>query len=66
MLFSGSMITETVFQWNGLGFILLKGLQKRDLWLVVSQNLFYVVIYLISNFIADITYALVDPRVKLD
>lgn len=66
MLFSGSMITETVFQWNGLGFILLKGLQKRDLWLVVSMNLFYVVIYLISNFIADITYALVDPRVKLD
>lgn len=65
-LFSGSMITESVFQWNGLGYILLKGLQKRDLWLVVSMNLFYVVIYLVSNFIADISYALVDPRVKLD
>ena len=65
-LFSGSMITESVFQWNGLGFVLLQGLQKRDLWLVVSMNLFYVVIYLISNFIADLAYALVDPRVKLD
>lgn len=65
-LFSGSMITETVFQWNGLGYVLLKGLQKRDFWLIVSMNLFYVVIYLISNFIADLTYAIVDPRVKLD
>ena len=66
LLFSGSMITESVFQWNGLGYVLLKGLQKRDFWLIVSMNLFYVVIYLVSNFIADITYALVDPRVKLD
>ncbi len=66
MLFSGSMITESVFKWNGLGYILLQGLNARDLWLVASMNLFYVVIYLVSNFIADITYALVDPRVKLD
>lgn len=66
MLFSGSMITESVFKWNGLGYILLQGLNARDIWLVASMNLFYVVIYLVSNFIADITYALVDPRVKLD
>lgn len=65
-LFSGSMITESVFQWNGLGFVLLQSLQKRDFWVIVSMNLFYIVIYLISNFIADLTYAVVDPRVKLD
>lgn len=65
-LFTGSMITESVFQWNGLGLVLLNSLNKRDFWVVVSMNLMYVVIYLVTNFIADLTYALVDPRVKLD
>ena len=65
-LFSGSMISESVFQWNGLGYILLNALKQRDFWMIVSMNLFYIVIYLISNLIADLCYALVDPRVKLD
>lgn len=65
-LFSGSMITEAIFSWDGLGTVLLKALNHRDLYLIVSINMFYVFLYLISNFIADITYALVDPRVKLD
>mgnify|MGYP006344486663 CR=1 FL=1 len=65
-LFSGSMISESVFQWNGLGYILLNALKQRDFWMIVPMNLFYIVIYLISNLIADLCYALVDPRVKLD
>ena len=60
------MISESVFQWNGLGYILLNALKQRDFWMIVSMNLFYIVIYLISNLIADLCYALVDPRVKLD
>lgn len=65
-LFSGSMITEQVFTWDGLGRVLIQGLNRRDLMLVISMNMFYAVIYLVSNFICDLTYALVDPRIKLD
>ena len=65
-LFGGSMITESVFVWDGMGSTLLTALNRRDFYLVIAMNLFYAVVYLISNFIADLTYALVDPRINLD
>ena len=65
-LFGGSMITESVFVWDGMGSTLLSALNRRDFYLVIAMNMFYAVVYLISNFIADLTYALVDPRIKLD
>lgn len=65
-LFGGSMITESVFVWDGMGSTLLTALNRRDFYLVIAMNMFYAVVYLVSNFIADLTYALVDPRIKLD
>ena len=65
-LFGGSMITESVFVWDGMGSTLLTALNRRDFYLVIAMNMFYAVVYLISNFIADLTYAQVDPRIKLD
>lgn len=65
-LFSGSMIIEQVFSWDGLGFVLITALNRRDFMLVIALNMFYAMIYLVSNFICDIVYALVDPRIKLD
>ena len=65
-LFGGSMITESVFVWDGMGSTLLTALNRRDFYLVIAMNMFYAVVYLISNFIAYLTYALVDPRIKLD
>ncbi|MGL5977807.1 MAG: ABC transporter permease [Erysipelotrichaceae bacterium] len=65
-LFTGSMITERVFAWDGLGTVLIKALNQRDFMVVIVMNLFYAVVYLATNFIADLTYALVDPRIKLD
>ncbi|MGL5541264.1 MAG: ABC transporter permease [Erysipelotrichaceae bacterium] len=65
-LFTGSMITEQVFAWDGLGTVLIKALKQRDFMVVIVMNLFYAVVYLATNFIADLTYALVDPRIKLD
>ena len=60
------MIAEQVFAWDGLGVVLITALNKRDFMLVIALNMFYAVIYLVSNFICDIVYALVDPRIKLD
>lgn len=65
-LFSGSMIMEQVFTWDGLGYVLITALNRRDFMLVIALNMFYAVIYLVSNFVCDIVYALVDPRIKLD
>lgn len=65
-LFAGSSITETIFNWNGLGSKLLHAINTRDWAIVMAINLFTSVIYLSTNLLTDITYALVDPRVQLD
>ena len=65
-LFSGSAITETVFAWNGIGHVLVKALSNRDFMLVSAMNLFFACLSIIANFVADITYGLVDPRIKLE
>jgi peptide/nickel transport system permease protein len=65
-LFGGAVITETVFVWHGMGEYLLKnGLQNNDInvvlgWLMISA--FFVVLF---NLIADILYAVLDPRIRL-
>lgn len=64
-LFAGSAITETVFSWDGLGSKLVTSINQRDWSVVMAINLFTALIYLITNFLTDISYALVDPRVKL-
>lgn len=65
-LFAGSSITETIFGWNGIGSKLIDAINTRDWAIVMAVNLFTSLIYLTTNLITDITYALVDPRVRLD
>lgn len=65
-LFTGSMITEQVFAWDGLGKVLINALNRRDFMVVIVMNMFYAIVYLVTNFVADLAYAFVDPRIKLD
>lgn len=65
-LFAGSAITESVFNYNGLGSKLIASINNRDWAIAIAINLFTAIIYVITNFVADITYALVDPRIRLD
>lgn len=64
-LFAGSVITESVFSWNGMGRVLIESLSALDYDMITSLNLFFAVVYILTNFFTDIAYALVDPRVKL-
>jgi peptide/nickel transport system permease protein len=64
-LFAGSAITETVFQWNGIGRVLVQAVLGKDTNLVISMNLFFAMINVTAVLVADIIYGLVDPRVKL-
>ncbi len=65
-LFGGSVVIESVFLWNGLGKMLIDGLMNRDFSIVLTMQMFYVLLSLAGNVIMDIAYTLVDPRVRLE
>lgn len=65
-LFGGSIVIESIFLWRGLGMMLLDGLMQRDFAVVLTMQMFYVVLALIGNVIMDLAYTLVDPRVRLE
>lgn len=65
-IFGGAAITEQIFAWNGIGKVLIDGVNSLDLNLVLAMNMFYAILSLASNILMDVSYGLVDPRVKLD
>jgi peptide/nickel transport system permease protein len=64
-LFAGAIITEQIFSWPGIGPVTLLAVQNRDYPLSMGINMIYAVLTLLGNLIADITYAIVDPRIRL-
>jgi len=64
-LLSGSVIIETVFSWPGTGSLLISAINGRDYPLVVGTILTYTMIFVVINFIIDLLYPLVDPRIKI-
>lgn len=64
-LFSGAMLTETIFNWPGIGPVTLNAVNGRDYYLLMGTNMLLAFLTLIGNLIADIAYALVDPRIRL-
>ena len=64
ILLVGAVLTETTFEWKGLGFQLTKYLQARDFVAVQGIVALLAVIVAVTNFIVDIIAALIDPRVR--
>jgi peptide/nickel transport system permease protein len=64
LLLSGAVLTETTFEWKGLGFQLFQYLQARDFVAVQGIVAVLAVIVAVTNFIVDIIAALIDPRVR--
>jgi peptide/nickel transport system permease protein len=64
LLLGGAVLTETTFEWNGLGFQLSEYLQARDFVAVQGIVALLAVIVAVTNFIVDIIAALIDPRVR--
>jgi peptide/nickel transport system permease protein len=64
-LFSGAIITESIFGIPGIGKIALEAVTKRDYPLLMGFSLFVAVLTLLGNLLSDLLYAVVDPRVKL-
>lgn len=63
-LLGGAVIVETVFGWPGMGRLIVEASQGRDYNLVMGVTVFVTVLVIISNFIVDVIYSKLDPRVK--
>ena len=64
MLLAGAVLTETTFEWKGLGFMLAHYLVARDFVAVQGIVIMLAVIVAVTNFLVDIIAALIDPRVR--
>ena len=64
-LFGGAMITETMFDLPGIGSLAYKALTQGDIPFIMAYNMFLAVLTVIGVLLADLMYAVVDPRVKL-
>lgn len=65
-LLAGAVITETIFSWPGIGQLMIESIQKRDYPVVQACVLLISVSYVVVNLLTDVTYTVLDPRVKLD
>jgi peptide/nickel transport system permease protein len=64
-LWTGAIITETVFLWPGLGRVTFQAIGQYDTPIIVGTTIIYAYLLAITVFLLDFVYALVDPRVKL-
>jgi peptide/nickel transport system permease protein len=64
-LLGGAVITEAVFGWPGVGRLTLDAIGNRDYLIVQAMMLFFVAVFIAVNVVADLCYAILDPRIRL-
>jgi peptide/nickel transport system permease protein len=64
-LFAGAIIAEKIFNWPGVGNMYLGALEFRDYPVLMGFTMFLAILTILSNFLADILYAVADPRIRL-
>lgn len=64
-LLGGAFITETYFNWPGLGRLILQAFQAQDLYVVMASLIVGAVMLIVGNLLADLALKVVDPRIKL-
>lgn len=63
-LLAGTVITETIFSWDGIGLLLVESIEKRDYPVTQACVLVIALSYVVINFLTDVVYRLVDPRMR--
>jgi peptide/nickel transport system permease protein len=63
-LLAGAVLTETVFNWNGVGSWVVSAVQNHDFIVVQSLVLIFAIIFMVVNLIVDIGYAFLNPRIR--
>jgi peptide/nickel transport system permease protein len=65
-LLGGAVVIETVFAWPGIGMLVVQALENLDLPLIQGCVLLFALSYVIVNFLVDISYSLIDPRIRYE
>ena len=63
-IFTGALVTEQVFRVPGLGALLIDSIYRSDTPVVMAIAFIYAILIVFFNLVADVIYALLDPRVK--
>ena len=63
-LLAGAVITETIFSWDGIGWLLVESIEKRDYLVTQACVLVEALVYVIVNLFTDLIYTKIDPRVR--
>jgi peptide/nickel transport system permease protein len=64
VLMGGVIVTETVFSWPGVGRLVIQAIYARDYPVVQAVVFFFALIFVLSNLLADVFSAVLDPRVR--
>ncbi len=64
VIVAGALVTEVVFSYPGIGYLLLAAIQNQDYFLIQGCFLFIIIGVLLANFIIDLIYIIVDPRTR--
>jgi peptide/nickel transport system permease protein len=62
----GAVFIETIFTWPGMGTLFIDGVNSRDFPLIMGIILITATAVLLANLMTDITYALIDPRIRYE
>ena len=65
-LFGGLVITETVFQWPGMGFLFIQSVQFADIPVMAAYLVLISAVFVTINLIVDLLYYVVDPRLRIE
>lgn len=63
-LLGGAVVTEAIFDWSGLGQLILQAINNRDYTVVQGTMLFLVSVFVLVNLLVDLSYGLLDPRIR--
>jgi oligopeptide transport system permease protein len=63
---TGSFVVETIFAIPGLGREFVLSISNRDYTMILGVSIFYSCFVILCNFIVDVVYVMIDPRIKLE
>jgi peptide/nickel transport system permease protein len=66
LLFSGSVFVEVIFSWPGMGRVIFESIFQRDYPLVMATSFIFALVVVLGSLIADVLYAVADPRIRYD
>lgn len=64
-LLGGALITETIFNWDGIGLALITAIQSQNNPIIVGVVTYSVAVFILLNLVVDLLYAALDPRIRL-